>query len=160
MDDACEGPPGASAPRAEVTLPDGQRLTAPVTRRRRDRSGTWWFDLQIELPDRVDDRRHGPTLASRTITICVPYPLVQPIPGENYSSLDAPRPEERKRWRLSPPPPQDGRADAYLHRPDCAQAQSTGGMLTDQEALAAVAGPDTTVPCPVCRPDAVLRHRR
>ncbi|WP_044364961.1 DUF6233 domain-containing protein [Streptomyces natalensis] len=160
MDDAREDPQGASAPRAEVTLPDGQRLTAPVTRRRRDRSGTWWYDLQIELPDRSEDRRHGPTLTSRTITICAPHPVVQPIPGEDYSSLDPPPPEKRKQWRLSPPPAQDSRADAYLHRLDCAQAQSAGGMLTDREALAALAGPDVTVPCPVCRPDAVLRHRR
>ncbi|MFG3119550.1 DUF6233 domain-containing protein [Streptomyces sp. NPDC048197] len=46
----------------------------------------------------------------------------------------------------------DGRADAYLHRRDCAQAASTGGTVSDEEALSALAGPDVTVSCPVCRP--------
>ncbi|MEU9489420.1 DUF6233 domain-containing protein [Streptomyces decoyicus] len=147
-------------PQADVTLPNGQHLRAAVTRRRRDRSGVWWYDLEIELPDRVDDRRHGPALTSRKVTFCAPHPVVQRIEGEDYSSLDLPPPEERKRWRLSLPPPEDSWADAYLHRPDCAQAASEGGMVTDQEALKTLAGPDITVPCPVCRPDHVLQHKR
>lgn len=49
-----------SHPQADVTLPNGQRLQASVLRRRRDRSGVWWCDLEIGLPDRIDDRRHGP----------------------------------------------------------------------------------------------------
>lgn len=107
------------------------------------------------------DRRHGPSLGSRTITFCAPFPVVQGLPGENYDSLDLPPPEKRKRWRLALPPRQDGWADAYLHRPGCAQAASTGGMVNDEEALAALAGRDmVTVPCPVCRPDTVLQHRR
>nr|WP_261953929.1 DUF6233 domain-containing protein [Streptomyces nigrescens] len=80
--------------------------------------------------------------------------------GENYASLDLPPPEQRKRWRLSPPPHQDGWADAYLHRRDCGQAGSTGAMVSGEEALAALAGPDVTVLCPVCRPDTVLKDRR
>ncbi|MEU6332004.1 DUF6233 domain-containing protein [Streptomyces sp. NPDC047049] len=151
---------GTPPPLADVTLPDGQRVKAAVLGRRRDRSGVWWYDLAIELPDRVDDRRRGPSLGSRTITFCAPYPVARAIPGENYASLDLPPPEQRKRWRLSPPPWGDGWADAYLHRPDCAQAESTGGLVNDQEALAALAGPDVTVPCPVCRPDTVLKRRR
>ncbi|MEU9499702.1 DUF6233 domain-containing protein [Streptomyces sp. NPDC048196] len=47
-----------------------------------------------------------------------------------------------------------------MHRRDCAQAGSTGGTVSDEEALAALAGPDVTVPCPVCRPDTVLKDRR
>lgn len=129
-----------------------------MTRRRRDRSGTWWYDLEIDIPDREDDRGRGPQLVARTVTFCAPHPVVQPVEGEDYSSLDLPPPEERKRWRLSPPPPGDW-ADAYLHRPDCAQAQSSDGMVTDQEALEALAGPDITVPCPVCRPDNVLQQK-
>lgn len=160
MDDEGDIAPDVSHPRADVTLPDGQHLQASVLRRRRDRSGVWWYDLEIELPDRIDDRRHGPALTSRTVAFSAPHPVVQRISGEDYSSLDLPPPEQRKRWRLSPPPSGDGWADAYLHRPDCAQAQSTGGLLTDQEAREALAGPDVIVPCPVCRPDTVLRHTR
>ena len=154
MDDKDDLAPDISppTPQADVTLPNGQHLQAAVTRRSRDRSGVWWYDLEIELPDRVDDHRHGPALTSRKVTFCTG--------GEDYSSLDLPPPEERKRWRLSPPPPGDSWADAYLHRPDCAQAASEGGMVTDQEALKALAGPDTTVPCPVCRPDTVLQRPR
>ncbi|WP_030814294.1 DUF6233 domain-containing protein [Streptomyces sp. NRRL S-337] len=149
-----------SAPLADVTLPDGQHLKAQVLRRRRDRSGTWWYDLRLEVPDRVDDRSRRPSLGVRTVEICVPHPYCRAIPGEDYSSLDLPPPHERKRWRLSPAPPGDGWADAYLHRLDCASAESVGGTVTDQEALEALAGDDpTTVACPVCRPDAVLRHR-
>ncbi|GAB7036077.1 DUF6233 domain-containing protein [Streptomyces sp. NPDC021749] len=160
MDDEGNFALDAEAPRAEVTLPDGQHLQAVVLRRRLDRSGTWWYDLAVELPDRVDDRRRGPSLGSRTVTFCAPFPLVQPIPGVSYASLDLPPPEERKRWRLSPPT-RAGWADACLHRPDCAQAGSTGGLVTDEEALAALAGHDmVTLPCPVCRPDTVLQHRR
>lgn len=95
----------------------------------------------------------------RTITFSAPFPVVQGLPGVSYASLDLPPPGERKRWRLSPSPPQDGWAEAYLHRPDCAQAQSTGGMVSDEEALAALAGAGMiTVPCSVCRPDTVLKH--
>ncbi|MFI9359173.1 DUF6233 domain-containing protein [Streptomyces lydicus] len=144
-------------PQADVTLPNGQHLQAAVIRRRRDRSGGWWYDLEIELPDRVDDRRQGPTLTSRKISFRAPHPVVQRIEGEDYSSLDLPPLEHRKRWRLSPPQG-DGWADAYLHRPDCAQAASEGGLVTDQEALKALAGPDVTVPCSVCRPDTVLQR--
>ncbi|MFI0790885.1 DUF6233 domain-containing protein [Streptomyces lydicus] len=158
MDDHDDLTPDTSHPQADVTLPNGQHLQAAVIRRRRDRSGVWWYDLEIELPDRVDDRRHGPTLTSHKISFCAPHPIVQRIEGEDYSSLDLPPLEHRKRWRLSPPPQGDGWADAYLHRPDCAQAASEGGLVTDQEALEALAGPDVTVPCPVCRPDTVLQR--
>lgn len=150
-----------SLPQADVTLPNGQHLLAGVVRRRRDRSGVWWYDLEVEIPDRVDDRRRGPALVSRKITFCAPHPIVQSMEGEDYSGLDLPPPEQRKRWRLSPPPQGAGWVDAYLHRPDCAQAQSTGGMVDDEEALAALAGPDMiTAACPVCRPDTVLQRRR
>ncbi|MGA5267097.1 DUF6233 domain-containing protein [Streptomyces lydicamycinicus] len=160
MDDKDNLAPDVSPPQADVTLPNGRHLQAAVIRRRRDRSGVWWYDLEIELPDRVDDRRHGPALTSRKVTFCAPHPVVQGIEGEDYSSLDLPPPEHRKRWRLSPPPQGDGWADAYLHRLACAQAASEGGLVTDEEALEALGGPDITAPCPVCRPDTVVQHGR
>ncbi|AZS76149.1 hypothetical protein DDE74_39645 [Streptomyces lydicus] len=67
MDNGEDRTPDVSRPRAAVTLPNGQHLQAVVVRRRRDRLGVWWYDLEIELPDRADDRRHGPFLTSRTI---------------------------------------------------------------------------------------------
>ncbi|MGW2634904.1 hypothetical protein ACWC2K_37145 [Streptomyces chattanoogensis] len=103
-----------------------------VTRRRRDRSGTWWYDVQVDIPDRQDDRRHGPALIRRTIEFCAPYPVVQPVEGERYDVLDPPPPEERQRWLLAMSPHQDGWADFPLHRLDCAQAQGSERLLTDQ----------------------------
>lgn len=72
MDDKDDLAPDVSPPppQADVTLPNGQHLQAEVTRRRRGRSGVWWYVLEIELPDRVDDRRHGPALTSRKVTFC------------------------------------------------------------------------------------------
>jgi hypothetical protein len=147
----------ASAPRAEITLPDGQRLQARVTRRRRDRSGVWWYDLTLDVPDREDDRRHGPTLTARTITFSAPHPLVQPIAGEDYRSLDPPPPGERKRWRLDDAP-MWMRAEFLVHRLDCAQAHGEH-LLTDQEVLQMLADPEAAACCEVCRPETLLPHR-
>ncbi|MEJ8653848.1 hypothetical protein WKI65_38880 [Streptomyces sp. MS1.AVA.3] len=93
-----------AAPVAEVALPGGQHLRAAVTRRRRDRSGAWWYDLELEIPDREDDRRHGPRLVTRTLTFSAPHPVVQPVDGEDYRSLDPPPPQERKggSWMTHP----------------------------------------------------------
>ncbi|KOT49918.1 hypothetical protein ADK43_34940 [Streptomyces rimosus subsp. rimosus] len=46
-------------PLVKVTLPDGQTVRAVVIRRRRDRSGTWWYGCELTLPGRVDTAR-GP----------------------------------------------------------------------------------------------------
>ncbi|MEV5123585.1 hypothetical protein AB0K49_12355 [Streptomyces decoyicus] len=81
------GSTAGAAPVVEVALPGGQRLRAAVTRRRRDRSGTWWYDLELEIPDREDDRRHGPRLVTRILTFSAPHPVVQPVEGEDYRSL-------------------------------------------------------------------------
>ncbi|WP_326623386.1 hypothetical protein OG863_40715 [Streptomyces decoyicus] len=54
------GSTARAAPVAEVTLPGGQHLRAAVTRRRRDRSGTWWHDLEREIPDREDAAATAP----------------------------------------------------------------------------------------------------
>ncbi|MFI9078308.1 restriction endonuclease [Streptomyces sioyaensis] len=74
MDDPDDLTPDASHPQADVTLPNGQHLQASVIRRHRDRSGVWWYDREIELPDRVDDRRAGPALTSRTVSFSAPHP--------------------------------------------------------------------------------------
>ncbi|MFG2097295.1 DUF6233 domain-containing protein [Streptomyces sp. NPDC048612] len=153
--DDSAGTAGQAGPKAEVCLPDGQRLRAAVVRRRRDRAGVWWYDLQLQIPDRAEDRRHAPALIARTISFSAPHPVVRPIPGEDYTSLDPPPPHERRRWRLDAAPT-DGWVEFYVNRPDCAQAEGTDRLLTDQEALGMLADPDTTLPCPVCRPDRVL----
>ncbi|MEU2366379.1 DUF6233 domain-containing protein [Streptomyces noursei] len=38
------------------------------------------------------------------------------------------------------------------------QAETAERLLTDAEALQMLADPSVSVPCPVCRPDTVLRH--
>lgn len=48
-------------PRAELQLPDGQRVRVRVTRCRPDRQGRYWYDYALELPTRLDDRRHRPS---------------------------------------------------------------------------------------------------
>ncbi|MFH8566987.1 DUF6233 domain-containing protein [Streptomyces sp. NPDC017993] len=145
-------------PRAEVSLPDGQRLRAAVTRRRRDRAGVWWYDLEVEIPDRDDDRRHGPTLTTRVIAFSAPHPVVQPLPSEDYSSLNPPPAHLRRRWRIYDAP-RTSPSDYYIHRDDCAQCLGDR-LLSDAEALQALADHETTAPCPVCRPDTVLSHLR
>ncbi|MFF4950567.1 DUF6233 domain-containing protein [Streptomyces chattanoogensis] len=95
----------------------------------------------------------------RTVEICVPHPYCRAVPGEDYSSLDPPPSHKRRRWSLTAAPPGDGWVEAHLHRPDCAQAHG-GSLLTDREALAALADPDTAAACPICRPDRVLRGAR
>lgn len=146
-----------SPPRASITLGDGQRLELPVTRCRPDRAGRWWYDLELVLPDRLDDRRRGPSLVPRVVTICVPYPVVQPIPGENYRSLHPPPPEERQRWRLDHTSPEAPWAEFMVHRLDCARGLGDH-LLTDLEALSQLAEPDPAIACPTCRPDLVLRQ--
>ncbi|MFF0630350.1 DUF6233 domain-containing protein [Streptomyces sp. NPDC004296] len=143
-------------PRAELHLPDGQRVQVQVTRCRPDRRGRFWYDYTLELPTRADDRRHGPSPAVHLFEGSAPHPIIQPIEGEDYRAIHAPPPEERQRWRLAPAP-QPAWSDFFVHRTDCAQAENAERLLTDLEALEMLADPAVGVPCPVCRPDTVLR---
>ncbi|MFH8574091.1 DUF6233 domain-containing protein [Streptomyces sp. NPDC017993] len=143
-------------PRAEVTLRDGQRLQDAVVHRRRDRVGPWWYELEIEIPDCDEEGRNGAALTSRVIAFSAPYSLVQPLPDEDYSSLDPPPAHERRRWRIYDAP-RTSTADYYIHRDDCAQCLGDR-LLSDTEALQELADPKNAEPCPVCRPDTVLRH--
>ncbi len=117
--------------RAEVTLRDGLRLQADVVDRCRDR---WagWEELEIEIPD-CDDGRNGAALTSRVISFSAPYPLVQPLPDEDFSRLDPPPANERRRWRIYDAP-RTSPADCYIHRDDCAQCLGDR-LLDDTEAL-------------------------
>ncbi|OKI02618.1 hypothetical protein A6A06_16560 [Streptomyces sp. CB02923] len=82
-----------------------------------------------------------------------PYPIVQPIEGVDYSSLNPP-PEERVRRRIDEA--KDGRR--LLHRIDRAAGSEGGGLVTGTEVLRLPAqGPGTAAACAICRPEAVLR---
>lgn len=56
------------------------------------------YDLEIELPDRVDGRRGEPALTSRMVAFSAPHPVCRRIEGEedcsslNLPPLIAPRP--------------------------------------------------------------------
>ncbi|MFJ8677650.1 DUF6233 domain-containing protein [Streptomyces sp. NPDC093589] len=78
------------------------------------------------------------------------------MPDEDYTSLDPPAAHQRRRWRIDNAP-RTSPADFYLHRDDCAQGLGDR-FLTDAEARRTLADPDAALPCPVCRPDTVLRR--
>ncbi|RSO49626.1 hypothetical protein DMH15_02840 [Streptomyces sp. WAC 06725] len=136
-------------PLVEVTLPDGQTIRAVVTRRRRDHSGTWWYDYQLTLLGRVDTA-HGPIQQPHVVELSAPHPIVRPIEGQDYTVLDPPPPEKRTRWRVDVT--RDG------HRLDCVAGAEGGSLATDADALRLLAqGPEVATTCAICRPDAVLR---
>ncbi|WP_053698490.1 DUF6233 domain-containing protein [Streptomyces sp. NRRL F-5755] len=140
-------------PLVEVTLPDGQTIRAVVTRRRRDRSGAWWYDYQLTLPGRVDTA-HGPIQQPHVVELSAPHPIVQPIEGQDYTVLDPPPPEQRMRWRVDVT--RDGRR--LVHRLDCAAGSEGGSLATGADALRLLAqGPEVATTCAICRPEAVLR---
>ncbi|MEU7592608.1 DUF6233 domain-containing protein [Streptomyces sp. NPDC039022] len=140
-------------PLVEVALPDGQTVRAVVTPRRRDRSGTWWYDYELTLPGRVDTAR-GPIQQPYVVCGCAPYPIVKPIEGQDYTALDPPPPEKRTRWRVDET--REGRR--LVHRLDCAAGSEGGSLTTDADALRLLAqGPEVATTCAVCRPEAVLR---
>ncbi|CAM5310125.1 DUF6233 domain-containing protein [Streptomyces abikoensis] len=139
--------PLAGLPYATVSLPDEQIVDVRVTRRRRDRNGVWWYDLVLEIPDRVDTP-HGPLQQIRQVSFCAPHPLVQPLPGQDYSVLNPPPPGERKRWRVSEAPP-GSEPDLIVHRLDCAQGAHSRQMVTDGEALRLLADPEEARTCAI-----------
>ncbi|MHA7956311.1 DUF6233 domain-containing protein [Streptomyces sp. L500] len=147
--------PQVAFPYATVSLPGDQGVVdVRVTRRRRDRSGIWWYDLVLEVPDRLDTPR-GPVAQTREITFSAPYPVVQPLPDQDYRVLDPPPPEERKRWRVEESILSRG-PDLVIHRADCAAGAHSQQLVTDREALRLLADPEEAVTCSICRPEAVL----
>ncbi|MGI5526810.1 DUF6233 domain-containing protein [Streptomyces syringium] len=150
--------PVAGLPYATVSLPGGQIVDVRVLRRRRDRRGVWWYDVVLEVPDRVDTP-HGPVQEVRQIFFSAPHPVVQPLPGQDYSAHDPPPPEDRKRWRVSERVSGRG-PDLVVHRLDCAQGAHSQQVVTDREALRLLADPEQAVTCSTCRPGAVLKNRR
>ncbi|MFB1046830.1 DUF6233 domain-containing protein [Streptomyces chrestomyceticus] len=140
-------------PLVEVALPDGQTIRAVVTRRRRDRFGTWWYDYELTLPGRVDTSS-GPIQQPHVVSGCAPYPIVQPLEDQDYTVLDPPPPEKRTRWRVDVT--RDGRR--LVHRVDCAAGSEGGSLATDADALRLLAqGPEVATTCAICCPEAVLR---
>ncbi|GGV03622.1 hypothetical protein GCM10010211_83610 [Streptomyces albospinus] len=148
---------GRAYPRAKLHLPDGQRVQVRATRCRPDRLGRFWYDYALELPTRTDDRRRGPSPTTYLFTGSAPHPIIQPIEGQDYRAIHAPPRQERQRWRLAPAPPTASRSGYFVHRLNCAQTENAERLLTDPEALEMLADPTVAVPCPVCRPETVLR---
>lgn len=143
---------------ARLTLPDGQQLDVPVIRRERAQGGTWWYTLALDLPARVDTPT-GSHVEPYTVEVAGRYPdEVQPIPGEDYSVLDPPRPQGpadvailvQHQWR-------PGAEEPLLHRTDCWVGHGTKTTAGLQEAARLLAG--RAVACDVCRPEQIIRQR-
>ncbi|MCX5209834.1 DUF6233 domain-containing protein [Kitasatospora sp. NBC_00240] len=126
-----------SHPRARVTLPDGQELGVLVLARERAEDGVWWYSLRLVLPGgREVDFRASP-------------PAVQPIPGEDYSTLPGPA-ATSSAWLLT----EMRRAREpvrLLHRADCWLAPAGSRPVSGDEYRALVAAGARA--CDACLPD-------
>lgn len=143
-------------PLVRVSLPDGQTIMAVAVNRTRDRHGTWWYELEVTLLARVD-RPPAPARAEPfSVRFTPPYPVVQPVEGQNYDGLPATH-EDRLRWPLTTAYSTEGSV-TVVHRSDCHEARHAHRRLTDDAAADLLRGRDAAG-CPVCRPDRVLlRH--
>ncbi|WP_052869181.1 DUF6233 domain-containing protein [Streptomyces niger] len=140
-------------PYARVHLPDGQEIVATVRGREQDGEGKWWYACEIIVPDQLP-AAGGPVQQGRVVPFTAAYPTVEPIPGQDYSVLDpAQQPTEPLRWRVS----MDRDGLRRVHRPDCAKAGESRTRVSDQDALELLADTEHAQPCPVCRPEDVLR---
>jgi hypothetical protein len=148
--------PQADGPLVGVRLPDGQRVYAVVRGRRRERDGTWWYDLRIHLPSQIDIRGQLQTHPA-PVDFRVPAALCEPVPGQPYDAVPTKRHDVAPKWRIEEPV-YIGRAPGparIVHRGTCHAVHDVSHPAGTEEARAALRRPDT-VPCDICRPDRPL----
>ena len=138
-------------PRARVTLPDGQTLDCVVLGRSREMDGTWWYDLEIVLVSKVEVRGAYPRAEPQPVQFRAPYPIVQPIEGQDYSQPTA---AEQPPTVLYAEPLRVHRGAHFrIHAPECwASMNRTLEIVTPEAAEAMVRAKEAEV-CAVCRPD-------
>jgi hypothetical protein len=142
-------------PLASVTLPDGQTVRAVVLDRRQEVDGSYWYTLELVLISKVE-RFGQPRAEPQPVIWQAPYPVVQPIAGEDYSAVTVRiAPTAGQVWLVEERHSATGTV-YVLHRPNCAQPTGRSDRVGLEDA-AALLGHDDAVPCTVCRPDAGLR---
>jgi hypothetical protein len=150
--------PAADGPLVRLALPDGQRLYAVVRRRRRERDGSWWYDLQVQLASQAEER--GRLVAQpSSVDVRVPAEHCTPVPGQDYSAVPTERYGVAPQWRIEEPVyfGAERGPSRVVHRGDCAAVRDLSrAVSTDQAREALAAG---AAPCPVCRPDRPLLAR-
>jgi hypothetical protein len=128
------------APRARVTLPDGQELDVPVLGRERAADGTWWYALRLTLPGPVE------------VDFKAVYPTVRPVDGESYAGLPGwPAASEATGQWLVSELRRAGEPLRLLHLAGCWQVAAGSRSVTDVEAEQLVAAGARL--CDVCMPD-------
>jgi len=148
--------PAADGPLVRLALPDGQRLYAVVRRRRRERDGSWWYDLQVQLASQAEER--GRLVAQpSSVDVRVPARDCTPVPGQDYSGVPTEQYGVAARWRIEEPVyfGTERGPSRVVHRGDCAALRDLSRPVSTEQAQQALAG-GSAAPCPVCRPDRPL----
>jgi len=148
--------PAADGPLVKVRLHDGQSLYAVVKGRRKERDGTWWYELQVHLPSASEVRGRlvdepGP------VGFFAPASRCEPIEGQPYDQVPTERHGVGPAWKVEEPVyfgPQKGPA-RIVHRGDCRAVRDVSRHATADQARAALQRPDAA-PCDICRPDRPL----
>jgi hypothetical protein len=154
-----EGLPAADGPLVRLTLPDGQRLYAVVRRRRRERDGSWWYDLQVQLASQAEER--GKLVAQpSSVDVRVPARHCAPVPGQDYTAVPTERYGVVPRWRIEEPVyfGAERGPSRVVHRGDCKAVRDLSRAVSTEQAREAL-GDAAAAPCPVCRPDRPLLSR-
>jgi hypothetical protein len=152
--------PPADGPLALLALPDGQAVYAVVRGRRRERDGTWWYDVRIHVPSQAEERGRL-TAVPAPVDLRVPASSCTPVKGQAYGAVPTERHGAAPVWRIERPVHtggDDGPA-RVVHRGDCASCRGSARPATAAQARAVLRRPDAA-PCAVCRPDRPLGSRR
>ncbi|WP_051950943.1 DUF6233 domain-containing protein [Actinacidiphila yeochonensis] len=151
--------PAADGPLVRLALPDGQRLYAVVRRRRRERDGSWWYDLQVQLASQAEER--GRLVAQpSSVDLRVPAGHCTPVPGQDYADVPTERHGVVPRWRIEEPVyfGAERGPSRLVHRGDCRAVRDVSRPVSTDQAREAL-GDAAAAPCPVCRPDRPLMAR-
>ncbi|WP_329139824.1 DUF6233 domain-containing protein [Streptomyces sp. NBC_01476] len=152
-----EVPRQADGPLVKVRLPDGQVVHAVVRTRRKERDGSWWYDVRIHVPSQVEESGRL-RVAPAPVSFRVPAELCEQVPGQAYGRVPTERYGVAPDWRIERPV-YIGRAPGparVVHRGTCRAVRDMSAAASSEEARDALLR-DDTVPCPVCRPDRPLK---
>ncbi|MGW2277844.1 DUF6233 domain-containing protein [Streptomyces sp. NPDC001770] len=138
-----------------MTLPDGQHLYAVVKGRRKEADKTWWYDLQIHLPNQSGEQGRLVVLPA-AVTFRAPAVLCEPVDGQPYDGIPTEQHGVAPDWKVEKPLHAGAGPSLLVHRGDC-RAQGPYRPATAREARAALDRADAR-PCRTCRPDRPLNR--